>query len=79
MNPTLNPEKTLAVTCKPTDHLENGKINYVYPLIFNSTVEYACDYGFRLIGPKKRRCGPERKLVGEVSRCEGNVCSLIFY
>lgn len=62
------------VTCNPTDHLENGKINYAYPLVFNSTVEYACDFGFRLIGPQTRRCGPERKLVGEVPVCQEIDC-----
>ena len=62
------------ITCNPTDHLENGKINYAYPLVFNSTVEYACDYGFRLLGPSRRRCGPERKLVGEVPTCEEIDC-----
>lgn len=62
------------VSCNPTDHLENGKINYAYPLVFNSTVEYACDYGFRLIGPQRRVCGPERKLVGDVPVCEEINC-----
>lgn len=63
------PPQCEPVTCNPTEHLENGKINYVYPLIYNSTVEYACDFGFRLVGPKRRRCGPEGKLVGEVPTC----------
>lgn len=62
------------ITCNPTDHLENGKINYAYPLIFNSTVEYSCDYGFRLVGPQSRKCGAERKLIGEVPRCEEIDC-----
>lgn len=68
------PPQCEPITCNPTDHLENGKINYNYPLIFNSTVEYSCDYGFRLIGPKKRRCGPERSLTGEVPQCEEIDC-----
>lgn len=62
------------ITCNPTDHLENGKINYVYPLVYNSTVEYSCDFGFQLIGPKQRRCGPERRLLGEVPVCEEIDC-----
>lgn len=68
------PPQCEPITCNPTDHLENGKINYVYPLVFNSTVEYACDYGFRLVGPQKRRCGPERTLVGDVPVCEEIDC-----
>lgn len=57
------------ITCNPTDHLENGKINYAYPLSYNSTVEYACDFGFKLVGPRQRLCGPERKLLGQVPVC----------
>lgn len=61
----------IAVTCKPMDHLDNGKINYVYPLVFDSLVDYSCDYGFRLIGPPRRRCGPEGKLEGDIPVCMG--------
>lgn len=62
------------VVCDPTDHLENGRISYINPLIFNSSVEYACDYGFRLVGPKYRRCGPDKKLMGESPHCEEIDC-----
>lgn len=68
------PPQCEPIVCNPTDHLENGKINYVYPLIFNSTVEYSCDYGFRLVGPQKRRCGPEKKLVGDAPVCDEIDC-----
>lgn len=62
------------IMCNPTDHLENGKIKYAAPLVFNSTVEYSCDYGFRLIGLQLRICGPERKLIGDAPRCEEIDC-----
>lgn len=68
------PPQCVPVTCNPTDHLENGKINYGSPLTFNSTVEYSCDPGFRLVGPSRRVCGPERKLTGEVPICEEIDC-----
>lgn len=63
------PPQCEPITCNPTDHLENGKINYAYPLVYNSTVEYSCDFGFRLVGPQRRQCGPERKLVGAAPSC----------
>jgi hypothetical protein len=68
------PPQCEPVTCNPTDHLENGKINYAYPLTFNSTVDYSCDVGFRLVGPSKRRCGPEKRLIGEVPICKEIDC-----
>lgn len=66
-----------AVTCNPTDHLDNGRINYVYPLVYNSTVEYSCDYGFKLVGAKVRVCGAEKKLLGQLARCEEIDCGLL--
>jgi len=65
------------VTCNPTDHLENGKINYAYPLVYNSTVEYSCDFGFKLVGPSRRICGPDRRLLGEAPQCQEIDCGEI--
>lgn len=54
-------------TCNPTNLLEICRINYAYPLVFNSIVEYSYDYGFGLVGP-------ERKLVDDAPVCEEIDC-----
>ncbi|XP_042217249.1 complement factor H-like isoform X2 [Homarus americanus] len=65
-------------TCKPIqcsmpDNPENGqaKFNSVF---YNAVVSYDCNYGYMIVGPSTRRCGPDTRWSGSMPRCKEIDC-----
>ncbi|RWS13910.1 Sushi: von Willebrand factor type A: EGF and pentraxin domain-containing protein 1-like protein, partial [Dinothrombium tinctorium] len=56
------------VECPQPDKPENGLVIYK-SLVFNSVISYECRYGYKLVGPKTRFCGPMKQWLGESPRC----------
>ncbi|XP_023218660.1 sushi, von Willebrand factor type A, EGF and pentraxin domain-containing protein 1-like isoform X2 [Centruroides sculpturatus] len=56
----------------PTDPV-NGRASYS-SVTYNSIVEYQCSHGYRLVGPKTRRCQADKKWEGDDPLCEEISC-----
>lgn len=43
---------------------------------YNSVVSYECRYGHSLVGQATRRCGPDKRWIGEEPFCRGIIISI---
>nr|XP_045606863.1 sushi, von Willebrand factor type A, EGF and pentraxin domain-containing protein 1-like [Procambarus clarkii] len=65
-------------TCKPIqcnipDDPDNGKATY-NSVFYNAVVSYDCKYGYMIVGPSTRRCGPDTQWSGTMPRCKEIDC-----
>ncbi|XP_074621677.1 sushi, von Willebrand factor type A, EGF and pentraxin domain-containing protein 1-like isoform X2 [Acropora palmata] len=55
-------------SCGEPETPENGRINS-YLFTYNSAIEYSCDQGYTLVGPKRRVCQHNQTWTGTVPLC----------
>ncbi|MBN3296661.1 LYAM3 protein, partial [Amia calva] len=69
-----------AVQCDTLETPSNGSLHCVHPLgnfSFNSTCEFACDKGYRLVGSSSLACGAAGQWSDLQPQCEAVKCSTL--
>ena len=67
----------LAISCGHPGVPVHGKINS-YVFSYNSSVEYSCNPGYTIVGPKKRVCQANQTWTGSLPRCMRKLFALTF-
>ncbi|KAL3870566.1 hypothetical protein ACJMK2_038617 [Sinanodonta woodiana] len=70
--------RCITISCPPPKQILNGRlIQEAYDglhNIYQSTIRYECDKGYRIVGPQFRKCQSDRKWSGNETKCEDIVC-----
>ncbi|KAL3870554.1 hypothetical protein ACJMK2_038606 [Sinanodonta woodiana] len=70
--------KCKPISCPPPKQILNGRfIQEAYDGLLNiyqSTTRYDCDKGYRIVGPRFRKCQSDRTWSGNDTQCEEIVC-----
>ncbi|XP_073244344.1 sushi, von Willebrand factor type A, EGF and pentraxin domain-containing protein 1-like isoform X3 [Porites lutea] len=66
-----------AISCGRPGVPVHGKINS-YVFSYNSSVEYSCNPGYTIVGPKKRVCQANQTWTGSLPRCIRKLFALTF-
>ena len=67
----------LAISCGHPGVPVHGKINS-YVFSYNSSVEYSCNQGYTIVGPKKRVCQANQTWTGSLPQCIRKLFALTF-
>ncbi|XP_050175218.1 beta-2-glycoprotein 1 isoform X1 [Myiozetetes cayanensis] len=59
--------------CTPPGLLENGKIDFVDHL-YQSTINFSCDPGYKLVGSRSSQCMADGKWTGTFPQCQPVTC-----
>ncbi|XP_050718385.1 uncharacterized protein LOC126999691 isoform X2 [Eriocheir sinensis] len=61
------------IQCDIPDNPRHGKASF-NSVFYNAVVTYSCDYGYMIVGPETRRCGPDREWSGVTPSCKEIDC-----
>ncbi|XP_047471545.1 sushi, von Willebrand factor type A, EGF and pentraxin domain-containing protein 1-like [Penaeus chinensis] len=61
------------IQCPVPDNPSNGKAIY-NTTVYNALLIYECNYGYMIVGPSKRRCGPDKYWSGRTPECREINC-----
>ncbi|KAG0728558.1 Protein lev-9 [Chionoecetes opilio] len=61
------------IKCEVPENPRHGKATFS-SYFYNAVVTYTCDYGYMIVGPETRRCGPDRQWSGTMPSCQEIDC-----